>query len=339
MTEKQLPAKLPKKLDSMLGSIGLPTASKVQKLPAAERLQYAEKGGQIETLGLLYKGMCLVGVKEELAHGEYLPTLAKHKLSSTDAARAVNAWHLSLRIKPSNLTTLVNLSPVRLYLLLAWETEEIDAFLEGEVAFGITYEEALIQPIRELEARIRESNDTNSALEKKLQNYSTVADALTIENDHLKDLLANKHRDDLLPEYVSIATEESTSLSTEIEIRLEKFERLFHSLRDQLTHGAGDEEEQRVLRIAEKRLYHNLNGVVALAIPLLLVMREQYDEQVIGRLDDYEAIFTRDEALTAVVNRKTLLQRQQAEKDDREAIRESKKPKGRGRPKKLSGKK
>jgi hypothetical protein len=187
------------------------------------------------------------------------------------------------------------------------------------------------------EEMTREQMSEIIRLQKKVKKLEEKLDTSEQEKRFAQHKAANKRIEARFPEYVEVTRDESVALCAEIEIRLEKLERLYHTLEDQRGYVKKDQEAQRFLRIAESGLYHNLNGLIGRATPVLLAMREQYDASVTGPILDNDVLFTPEQATAAMKERSFLLQEQSAAELLRHTRREESKQKGRGRPKKNAG--
>jgi hypothetical protein len=306
------------------------------KLSPIERIQHAAKGEQLQLIGLLYKGCALVGINEQMEHGQYRKELANVGLKKSDANRAENVWRLSLLIKPSNVPALVHLSPSKVYLLLCWEPDEVDAFLEGKRIRGITIDDAQEYSVREMEQQLKTNAEGMQAAQKKIDRLSQDNLVITEEALALKHQLANKHAG-RFPDYVMMVRDESTALSSEIEFRIDSMEQLYQHLQDQAAITKTDKQSKRDLQIAQISLYHNLNGAIARGIVLLAELQERFGEVATGTLTDSEAMYTAEEAAYAVKDREALLQLAKADAQLRSDRRERDKPRGRKRTTKTKG--
>ncbi len=333
---KQLPAKLPKQFTDLMNNIGLLPVAELRKLNPTDRLTEAAKGQHLQVIGALYKGLALAGLKEEMRHGEYGPALANFNIKPGDAYRAVNTLELALRIKPSNLSALINLDASKIYLLVPWPTDEVDAFLEGDRINGITIDDARDATVREMEHLLKTNADGMIDAQKKIDRLSQDNLALTEEALALKHQLANKHAG-RFPDYVMMIRDESTALSSEIEFRVDSMEQLYQHLQDQAVLIKTDKRAKRDLQIAQISLYHNLNGAIARGMVLLTELQEQFGEIVTGTLTDSVAMYTAEEAAYAAKDREALLQLAKADAQLRADKREREKPRGRGRPNKAKG--
>lgn len=324
---KQLPAKLPKAITSLLGETGLLPISELQKLPTTKRVKEAGKGAKLELMGLLYMGLALEGLKEEMGHGSFMAALTRENVQQTYSERAKNVLNLFRRIKPSNSAALTSLSTTKLYTLARWETDEVDAFLEGDCIRGITFDDALTYTTRQMDEVIKQNADGMQALKNRCATLEAKKEKLEIEakqrnNRYLTDGATLQH-----PEYVTEIRQESFACSEKAIIALDDLAQMFNQLQNR--YDPNDVEALGNWKIAAAALYHSIASLTAQAEILLKNTHENLPKDVTGR-PIAEYFFSDQQAVEAIRLRDLMTKRHIDLKQNRENTRAPR----RGRPRK-----
>lgn len=178
---KAVAIKPPKHVAEFMSNIGMIPVAELIKLPADQRFDHAALGAKTELAGVLYTGFALMGLKDEVGHGNYLKELGDRTIAPKQAERAVNLAKLSTRMDESNWTTLSYLPPSKLLIVSRFNDEELIGFLSGEAVRGITLENVQLEPVRELERRMKAESE--------------LARELKQENNHLRDYIGRLERD------------------------------------------------------------------------------------------------------------------------------------------------
>jgi|SRR5699024_9470415 len=216
---KAVAIKPPKHVAEFMSNIGMIPVAELIKLPADQRFDHAALGAKTELAGVLYTGFALMGLKEEVGHGNYLAALSRRTIEPKQAQRSVNLAQLSTRVDASNWTTLSFLPHTKLLIVARFDDEELADFMAGGCVRGITLEDAQSQPVRELERRVRQESEPHrraKQLEARLEKY---------EDEYRQDIHRKKLKETILqdiPEAIQQARRYSAvvgSMGMELSIR------------------------------------------------------------------------------------------------------------------------
>lgn len=171
---KVIAIKPPKHVAEFMRDIGMIPVADLIKLPPEQRFDHAALGAKTELAGILYAGFALMGLKDQIGHGNYLAELGRRTIEPKQAQRAVNLAQLSTRVDASNWTTLSFLPHTKLLIVARFDDEELSDFLGGGCVRGITLEDVQNEPVKELERRVRQESEPHrraKQLEARLEQY------------------------------------------------------------------------------------------------------------------------------------------------------------------------
>lgn len=137
-------------------------------LPPEQRMDHALIGERLGLAGRLYKGFALMGLKESLPHGEYLPALAARGMKPRTARDAVSLARLSTEVSPAAFAELSTLEPSKLDLIADWDIDDIEALCAGETVNGISLEDAQSDSVAELRGRFKKATAAEYQLRRNL---------------------------------------------------------------------------------------------------------------------------------------------------------------------------
>lgn len=216
---KAVAIKPPEHVVEFIGASEMMPISELMKLPAEQRFDHAALGAKTELAGVLYTGFALMGLKEEVGHGNYMSELAAREIEPNRVSRSVSLAQLSMRVDGANFSTLMNLNQSKLLIVARFEDEELADFMAGGCVRGITLEDAQSQPVRELERRVRQESEPHrraKQLEARLEKY---------EDEYRQDIHRKKLKETVLqdiPEAIQQARRYSAvvgSMGMELSIR------------------------------------------------------------------------------------------------------------------------
>jgi len=171
----------PKHIAEFMRDIGMIPVADLMELPAKDRFDHAALGSKMELAGVLYTGFALMGLKEEVGHGNYLAELGLRQIEAKQAQRAVNLAQLSTRLDEPNWTTLSFLPHTKLLIVARFDDAELSEFLSGGCVRGITLEDVQSQPVRDIERRMRLESDPIREARQKAESLARRLDKTNAE--------------------------------------------------------------------------------------------------------------------------------------------------------------
>jgi len=313
---------IPSHIVKFIGGLELKPISEVMKLSDEERFNHAAIGHQLELAGILYKGFSLLGLKENLGHGEYMSALAKRGMGKDEAWKATNLAVLSTRVSAPNFAALRNLSPTKLGMMAKWDDDELDAFFSGQEVRGITYDDAITYPTREMDRRIKASQTSNNELEQKIEKQN-IALAKAEEEIRLYKKSKNSIEGFDYPPSVERVRIESSVLGSQAIQCLDDMEQFMVELTQASDLNRDKKKQEAEFSAGACTLYINLKSVYSKASYLL-----KWFEETVG--DDYmptdpidTPLLTQEEAMQIFNMREVMLIEHGMEKQARESQRKS----------------
>jgi len=317
---------IPKHIASFINGLELKPISEVMKAPPEERFDCAAIGDQLELAGVLYKGFSLIGLKEELGHGQYRLGLLSRNIDSTGAWRAQSIAALSLRVGASNFSALKHLPATKLAMMVKWDDSELNTFFAGNEVRGITYEDAVELPSRELDRRLKEAQRNNNELEQAL-------DKVNQENAKLQEQIKlNRKKQNSLegfnyPLSVERVRIESSVLSAQIVQSIDDMEQLAVELTQASDLSKEKKKQEAEFSAGASSLYLNLKAVHSKSAYLMKWFAETFGEDYLPDKPEDVPSMTLEEAEKVHSLHRLLLAEARLDRDSRESQRKTKRKK------------
>jgi len=313
---------VPKHIANFIGGLKLKPISEVLASPEEERFDCAAIGDQLELTGVLYKGFSLMGLKETLGHGHYRAELLSRNIDPTGAWRAQSIAALSLRVDASNFSALKHLPPTKLAMMVKWTNEELNAFFAGNEVRGITYDDAVDLPSRELERRLKESQRSNNELEQAL-------DKANQENSKLQDQikLHRKKQNSLegfnYPLSIERVRIESSVLSAQAVQFIDDMEQLAVELTQASDLSKETKKQEAEFSAGASSLYLNLKAIHSKAAYLMKSFADTIGEDYLPDSPEDVPTMSQEEAEKIFSLHRLLLAESRLDKQSRESQRKT----------------
>jgi len=326
MTSKSL--SIPKHIADFINSSNLLPVAKLVQLSHEKRFEHSALGDRLELAGTLYKGFALMGLKEDLGHGAYLAGLARVGVEPTGAWRAQSIVELSKRVGASNFAALQNLTPTKLGMMTKWNDQELKDFFSGNEVRGITYDDAMELPTRELERRLKEAQTSSNELEQELEKEKT---ARAKAEDKNRLLLKKQMEPEgfLYPATVERVRIEGSVLSSQANLCLDDMEQFMNELMHATDLSSNKEKQLAEFSAGATTLYLNLKSVQSKAAYLLSWFAKTIGEDYMPDSPEDIPRMTEKEAMRIYDMRSVMLDEHRVDKIVREDARKSKR-RGRG---------
>jgi len=285
----------PKHIAEFMRDIGMIPVADLMELPAKDRFDHAALGSKMELAGVLYTGFALMGLKEEVGHGNYLAELGLRQIEAKQAQRAVNLAQLSTRLDEPNWTTLSFLPHTKLLIVARFDDAELSEFLSGGCVRGITLEDVQSQPVRDIERRMRLESDP---IREARQKAESLAKRLDKTNAELERYRQQEIQLGKLPPSVRRARVEGGGMAMTFN---EMFSHLTELANDVLQGSdlhSDHRKRQQQLTLAIDSLAIVSRGVAAQAALLLEHLQEKAPG-VVSETEEELPIMDRAEALAA----------------------------------------
>ena len=314
---------IPKHIASFINELKLKPISEVMKAPAEERFDCAAIGDQLELVGVLYKGFSLIGLKEELGHGQYRHGLFSRNINPTGAWRAQSIAALSLRVGASNFSALKHLPPTKLAMMVKWDDSELNTFFAGNEVRGITYEDAVELPSRELDRRLKESQRSNNELEQELKKKNI---ALAKADDQIR--LYKKKQNSLegfnYPLSIERVRIESSVLSAQAVQFIDDMEQLAVELTQASDLSKDNKKQEAEFSAGASSLYLNLKAIHAKSAYLMKSFADTIGEDYLPDKPEDVPSMTLEEAEIIHSLHRLLLAEARLDSNSRESQRKTK---------------
>jgi len=262
-------------------------------------------------------GFAYAAKKRELGQGLFTSWIKETGRCPRNVRQASQVAQLIHSLSDTNRRR-ASAMPQRKLAVLASTTPEIvnDLLDNNEVTEDMSREQ------------IREIIDLN----KKVATLGQRLDTAELKNNDLKNKLKNKASASDYPDFVESTRHESTTLMNKAGLCFDDMEKLYQALED--LGRKGKVEHVRNWNIAATSLYHNLRGTIARAQTLLMTLDNSLPDDVKGPVSP-AYYFKEEEVIAAVQERELLVDQHSHEAKWRKIERDSKKPKGKGRPAKV----
>ena len=326
----------PKHVAAFLDQLELLPLPEMLSLPAQQRVKHATAGMKMQLAGALYTGYALRSLKAELPHGEFLVALQEIGVHPRTAQRLEKLADTFEQLKSSNATTLSYLDLSKLYILMAWETAEIDQFCDGEEVNGVTLERAQALSTRQLSLAIKDAQESDvhkqlARLEKEKNNLTA---RLQDKDNRIRELRRSRGETPAhsFPDFVTTTRAEANAAAEKVGLCLDDMTALQAELIRLWPLQRNDERLREYWHIAASAVYYQSRAMVAQATALLMRLEAELPESVTGELVG-EYLYSEAEVRQAMADRNLIIQLHNHEKICRENGRHQARGR-RGRPRK-----
>ena len=276
-------------------------------------------------ISLARSGWCFLELKARLEHGEYTSKLLERGIAPERAREAARVAMLLSSLPKDQFDRVSKLPKSKAIELAKADPQVIEDLLES----GADDVEAL--SVRELRARINRADKAavNANLDKR---------RLEVENNELKQRLANRVGSEPFPEPIAIAREESAVYDSHIDLALDALERVADNhIIDLLGKSDNNPDWHRSRRVAAGTLYHSLRGTLSRASHLLDRLTQEFGDDLAGEEELHLYKLTAQEIAVFKERRAFILEHAEMEARNRKVRRENAKPGKRGRKRKVEG--
>jgi len=316
-------ANIPTHIANFISGLKLKPISDVMASAPKERFKHAAIGDQLELAGVLYKGFSLLDLKDGLGHGKYMSGLVSNNIEPTGAWRAQSLAKLSLRTHSSNFAALQNLPPTKLAMMVKWDDKELNEFFSGKEVRGITYDDAVVIPTREMEQRLKQAQRSNNELEQEL-------DKVNQENSKLHEQikLSRKKQNSLegfnYPLSVERVRIESSVLSAQAVQFIDDMEQLAVELTQASDLSKDKKKQEAEFSAGASSLYLNLKAIQSKSAYLMKWFAETIGEDYLPDNPEDVPSMTLEEAEKVHSLHKLLLAEARLESKSRDSQRKTK---------------
>lgn len=323
LAQVDMPATITGYLHQALGSLNIELATGNDE----QAWTAVSKGMELEAAGKILAGRALVHLRQTLDSGAFSAGLAERSIPRRTAYDAIDTYALFASLPDGeSVRALAQLGVTKSMSLARWPTEQIAALAHGEEINGLTIEQAAEMSTRELDAIAKQAMQEGARVKALESENLRLKERLELSAKMAKDL-GRLEANEAVPLFAREVREEAMFVSETMMISLQSLEDTADaSLFAEIKHP----ERMRWQTASARTLYHALATPVARALALMerakAVMGDDSDTALVVDSQLEPSELKRFETM-----RDALLQRLQAEKQDRDDQRANTQPGRRGR--------
>lgn len=251
-------------------------------------------------------------------HG-FLATLESRGISKSHAYRAIQLIEYIGSLPEAEARRMARVPYTKILAIANADPEVVEELLREGALDG---KDPL--SVRDLRARIGKTEEARHRAEARAETAEATVEYLRRELD-------NRAKQTQVPTWYTVSRGETVALTESLSLSLGDLEKLSNEYISGAPHKT--DADRTYARMAAATLYHALAGVVANGQILLRQLVSEFGKEITGEDRVAVCALDGDELKRQVALRAMLVRNNEAERQARQVLRASDKPRGRGRPK------